>query len=207
MKVGENNENCGIVLLAAGESSRMGRPKQLLRFEGKSLLGHAVQVALDTVQEPVIVVLGANAPLFLPELDKQPVHTVLNPDWTEGMASSIRLGLSALLERDSSVDAAVFMVCDQPFMSSALLKELIAKRKDTGKAIIASTYGNTAGTPAVFNKSIFPELLALAGDTGARKLIRQHPDLLATVPFLLGNIDIDTPQDYEALRKNRPGNR
>lgn len=191
--------NCAIIILAAGSSSRMGRPKQLLPYMGKSLLSHSVDIANDADAKPVIVVLGANAALLEKEIDEKKVHIVVNNEWQEGMASSIRCGLNTLLHIAPSSGAAILMVCDQPFVSASLLNELISQQKNTGKLIVASQYQNTVGPPALFDKIIFPELMELKGDAGARKIVERHSNDTTTVSFTGGNIDIDTEADYRSL--------
>lgn len=186
--------------MAAGSSSRLGRPKQLLPHNGKSLLEHTVDMANDAVANPVIVVLGANAALLENIVDDKKVHIVENKEWKDGMASSIRCGLNTLLQIAPLSDAVILMVCDQPFVSSSLLNELIAKQKNTGMPIVTCQYENTFGPPALFYKTIFPELLILKGDAGARKIVAHHSNDTATVLFTQGNIDIDTEADYQALK-------
>jgi molybdenum cofactor cytidylyltransferase len=185
--------------LAAGSSSRMGRPKQLLPYHGKSLLEHTVDTANDADADPVIVVLGASAEILEKELDEKKVHIADNQEWKEGMASSVRCGITTLLHIAPSVNGVIIMVCDQPFVSSALLNELIAVQKNTGKAIVTSQYENAIGPPALFHKSIFPELMKLKGDAGARKIMEQRSNDVATVLFKKGDIDIDTEADYRSL--------
>lgn len=187
-----------IVILAAGASSRLGRPKQLLPWQGKTLLQHAVQTALTITTRPVVVT-GANADQLVAGLNHTQVHVVFNPDWEQGIASSIRCGLQALLDRTPSPDQVIFMVCDQPFVSAGLLLEIINERQESNKSIVASAYGGTLGIPALFDKSLFPQLLDLQGDTGAKKIIQQHPDEVASVPFKEGEFDIDTEGEYRKL--------
>lgn len=189
----------GIILLAAGASSRLGKPKQLLLYNGKSLLHHGMQVAVDTDINPIIVVLGANADLLMQEVEDKAAVVVVNKEWNEGIAASIRCGLVKLLEVVPGLEAAILMVCDQPFVTLQLLKDLVAKYQASGKPIIASSYENSVGTPALFDKTIFAVLLALKGDAGAKKIIKENPDWVSVVPFPLGNIDIDTEEDYKAL--------
>jgi molybdenum cofactor cytidylyltransferase len=194
----------GIILLAAGKSSRLGKPKQLVLFNGKSLLKHGVEVAVDAITEPVIVVLGANPELLEKELENKPVTTVINSEWEEGMASSIRCGLKKLLEISPKVEAAIIMVCDQPFVTSELLAGLIEKYRETRKPIITSSYENTKGTPALFDKSVFALLLDLNGDSGAKKIMKENPDWVSEIEFPLGKIDIDTEEDEALLQKHQP---
>jgi molybdenum cofactor cytidylyltransferase len=186
-------------LLAAGASARLGKPKQLLLYNGKTLLKHGVQVAVETGTNPIIAVLGANADRLIREVENEAVQVVINSGWNEGMASSIRCGLQKLLAIAPGVEAVICMVCDQPFVTVKLLADLVAKYEETRKPVIASSYENSMGTPALFDKTIFASLLALKGDTGAKRMMKENPDWVDIVNFPLGNIDIDTDLDYEAL--------
>jgi len=188
-----------IIILAAGSSSRMGRPKQLLSYNGKSLLEHTVDTANDTDASPVIVVLGANAALLEKEINEKKVHIAENSEWSEGMASSVRCGIKTLVQIAPYTDAAIIMVCDQPFVSPALLNDLVTEQKKTGKSIVTSRFEHAIGPPALFHKTVFAELLGLKGDAGARKIIEQRGNDVATVSFDKGEIDIDTEADYKAL--------
>jgi molybdenum cofactor cytidylyltransferase len=177
----------------------MGRPKQLLPYNGKSLLEHAVDVANEAEANPVIVVSGSDAALIEKQIDEKKVHVVENKEWKEGMASSIRCGLNTLIHIAPSSDAVILMVCDQPYVTAALANDLIATQRKTGKLIVTSQYENAIGPPALFYKTIFPELLELKGEAGARKIVERHSDDVATVLFTQGNIDIDTVGEYEDL--------
>jgi molybdenum cofactor cytidylyltransferase len=192
---------CAIVILAAGTSSRLGSPKQLLSYKGKNLLRHSVEVALETGCQSVFVVLGANIELMRKELKDKPVIIVENTGWPEGMASSIRCGLERITNTILRPDCVIFMVCDQPFVSSSLLLKLLEKRQESGMQIVASSYDDQIGTPALFHKSFYPVLMELTGDRGARKMIGNNPDKVATVSFPKGITDIDTKADYELLKK------
>lgn len=194
-----------IVILAAGSSSRFGYAKQLAKYNTESFIKHALSEAIRT-EKNIIVVLGANAEIIKKEIQDTPARLVFNKDWEEGMSSSIRCGLSDLLREDAAIDAAIFMVCDQPFVSSSLLNELITKYEETKKPIVASAYKDTIGTPVLFDKTFFPVLLELKGQAGAKKIISQNPDSTITISFPLGYIDIDTEDDYNALQKNQFNN-
>lgn len=163
---------------------------------------HAVQEATNSNASNVIVALGANAGLLGKEIIEKKVQVVENSEWVEGMASSVRSGLNALLKTNPSVDAVILMVCDQPYVSASLLNDLMNRQRETGKPIVACNYGEAIGPPALFHKNIFPELLQLKGDTGARKIIQQHMKDVAIVSFPKGSIDIDTPADYDALQQD-----
>ena len=193
-------KNAAIILLAAGSSSRFGEPKQLAKFNGRSLINHALAEAENVIKD-IIIVVGANASLIKKEIENNNVHVVYNKDWEEGMSSSIRCGLSFLLIEKPFINAVIFMVCDQPFVTSSLLKKLITSYEENNKSIIASGYNNTIGTPVLFDKLFFPELIALKGKFGAKKIIEQNIESTITIPFPSGNIDIDTKEDYENLQK------
>jgi len=195
-------KNCAVILLAAGASTRLGRPKQLLLYKGKSLLQNMVSAVMDTSCRPVIVVVGANATPIINELKNEDVQVINNNEWQEGIASSIRCGVVSLKKTDPSPDAAIIMVCDQPHITPALLNELLITQKETGKPIVASSYSGIMGTPVLFHKKFFHELLLLTGDKGAGKMLQQQNALVATVPFPDGAVDIDTAGNYEKLRQH-----
>jgi molybdenum cofactor cytidylyltransferase len=191
--------NIGIVLLAAGFSQRLGKPKQLLQYKGKSLLQHSIQAATTSIAQPAIVVLGARAAALKEEVKESTVQVVINDEWQEGMASSIRCGIKALTRSYPAVEGAILMVCDQPYVTATLLNELLTAHQKTGKPIVACSYANTFGPPVFFHHSLFPGLLQLKGDTGARGLIKQYANEVEVIPFPAGTVDIDTEQDYERL--------
>jgi molybdenum cofactor cytidylyltransferase len=173
-------------------------PKQLLIYEGQTLIRRAVETALESVCRPVVVVLGANAVRVGAELEL-PVIVTRNREWETGMGSSIRSGLEAVLAADAGVDAIVVQLCDQPFVTAELIDTLIKRRRETGKTIVGTEYRGTRGVPALFARELFAEVRALSGHEGARRIIRNHRDDTVVVPFVGAAIDIDTPQDYEAL--------
>jgi molybdenum cofactor cytidylyltransferase len=190
----------GLIILAAGASTRMGSPKQLLQFSGKSLIRYSAQMALASKCFPVVVVLGANKNLITLELEDMPVFVTENPDWQDGMASSIRSGLDMLLTVHAGVKAAIVMLCDQPFVNTLFINQLVDTfEKDQGR-IVASYYGNDFGVPALFHKSLFDELSGLQGNAGAKKLIGQYREEVIPVVFPEGLVDIDTPEDYLGLQ-------
>lgn len=197
-----SKKNIGIVILAAGASTRLGKPKQRLKYNGNSLLQNAIDASVNSVAASVVVVLGANADDILQETNKSGINTIINTEWEEGMASSIRIGLNELLFISPVTEAVIFMVCDQPYISSELINELIQTHLDTGKPMVTCNYGETIGPPALFHRSLFNELMKLKGDAGARKIIQQHIDAIATISFTKGNIDIDTAEDYNDLKNS-----
>ena len=189
----------GLVILAAGSSSRMGQPKQLLTYEGESLVRRSAGLGLLSGCFPVTVVLGANNLLIGTELEDLPVFVTQNPDWEAGMASSIRVGLTHTLHVLPTVEAVLIALCDQPLVTPAFLHGLTEAFAASGKPIIATRYGNTTGVPALFSRELFHELEQLNGQEGARKLIATHADQVHAVAFPEAALDVDTPEDYLKL--------
>lgn len=190
----------GIIILAAGESSRLGRPKQNLLYQGKTLLQHALAAAIGSACRPVILVLGANSEDILPLVGKFPVSIVHNPDWQQGMSGSIHIGITEL-QKIPGVDSAIIMLCDQPFVDAELMAQILQKQTESGKDIIACAYNDTLGVPVLFDKKYFPQLLTLQGHDGAKKLLLAYAEDIATVDFAQGAIDVDTMEDYEGLNR------
>ncbi|MBD2124818.1 nucleotidyltransferase family protein [Microcoleus sp. ZQ-A2] len=195
-----NSRTVGLIILAAGASTRMGTPKQLLTYRGCSLIRHMAEVAIASVCQPIAIVLGANGERIKPEISQLPLQIVENQQWQEGMSSSIQVGLEALLAVNQHLDAVAIALCDQPFVSSQTLNQLVEAYHITGKPIIASEYAGTFGVPALFSRTLFAELMNLKNTEGAKKLIKRHIHEVFSIPFPDGTIDIDTPNDYEQLQ-------
>jgi molybdenum cofactor cytidylyltransferase len=185
-------------MLAAGPSSRLGEPKQLLRVEGISLLEHTVRQSLNAHCSPELLIWGAHRERLRELVERLPIPNLHNPAWAEGISSSIRLGLRALL-RKSPPDGVFLLVCDQPFISGPLLTEMRHRWEHTGQRIVACSYAGTLGTPVLFGKAYYPELLELKGQAGPRSLLSLHREDISELPFPGGEIDIDTWKDYESL--------
>ncbi|MCP2028260.1 molybdenum cofactor cytidylyltransferase [Flavobacterium sp. HSC-32F16] len=188
-----------IIILAAGSSSRLGRPKQLLEYKESTLLKNTISEALKVHAAFVIVVMGANNEIIGKELNPAEIITCFNADWETGMASSIVKGLNELLLLNPDCKECILAVCDQPFVTNLVFENLISEYHKTGKGIIASSYSETLGTPVLFHKKYFDELLDLKGQEGAKKLIRKYAEDVISIPFEKGNIDIDTEEDYNKL--------
>lgn len=188
------NSTTAIIILAAGSSSRLTLPKQLLQYKDKSLLRHATEIALAARPGEVVAVLGFEADRMKHEFDDLPVRTTVNRDWQEGIASSIKRGIASL---PATTDAALIMLCDQPFVTTDLLDRLIAACTDPQMPIAATEYGETVGVPACFARLLFPELLDLHGDTGAKRVIERDRGRVTTVSFPQASVNIDTLEDYE----------
>lgn len=193
-------EDYAIIILAAGSSSRMGKAKQLLQINGKTLLEHTIDEARNLFANSVYVVTGANENIIIKELNNYlNVQVCHNPDWQEGMASSIKSGLRAVLTANPATKGCLISVCDQPFLSTAIFEGLLSKHKDNPSAIIASAYKNTVGVPVLFDQQHFPLLMELTGQEGAKKLLNDRHQDVIHVPFPKGDIDLDTPEDYDKL--------
>lgn len=193
----------GIIILAAGNSSRLGQPKQLLEFNGKTLISHVIDEAEEAKIHPIIVVIGANSDFIRQEIKDKNVQIVDNENWESGMASGINAGLSALLNYNNEIENIIISVCDQPFITSEIFTSLINTKNKSGKGIVASFYQNIMGTPVLFDKKYFGDLKTLTGDEGAKKTLKLYPNDLVSVPFEKGEFDIDTQSDYLNLQNNK----
>lgn len=203
--VESNSAGVGAVILAAGSSSRMGSPKQTLRYRGESLLRRAALAALGTACRPIIVVTGASAELSRRELDGLDVREVFNIRWETGMASSVRAGVEGLLSAAPDVDAAVLMLCDQPHVTAEVISGLVAVHRATGSPIVTSTYGGSFGVPTLFSRTLFAELALLEGAAGAKQVIKRHASEAHFLPFDEGEVDVDTPDDFSRLTAEEVG--
>jgi molybdenum cofactor cytidylyltransferase len=189
------------IVLAAGASTRMGYPKQLIEFDGEPLVRRAARAALDAGAEPVVVVIGANAELVTPVLEdlKSCVTVIVNNDWQSGLASSIRTGVNAL--RNDDWDGVLITLADQPLVDAHGLRQLIEAFDDEHR-IIASSYSDTIGVPALFGKEHMPALLRLEGDAGAGTWLRSHLDSVTQVPLDQLARSVDTPSDVADLLRS-----
>jgi molybdenum cofactor cytidylyltransferase len=191
--------NVGAVILAAGASTRLGQPKQLLTFRGETLIYRAVRAATEAGCDPVLVVVGETGDAIRRELQSTSATFMENPHWQRGPGTSIRCGLEHLPD---SVDAVVVLACDQPFLDASIVRKLIDAHEVTGKPIVASSYADTLGIPALFHRAKFEQLVGLPDAMGAKSLITRQPDHVASIAFEGGAIDIDTPEDFERLKEN-----
>ncbi|AMK79235.1 MULTISPECIES: nucleotidyltransferase family protein [Methylomonas] len=195
-------DNVYAVILAAGASSRMGSPKQLLIWQDRPLLTHALANAQAVLAERIVVVLGANAEAIKTAIDLNDVSVALNPDWAYGMAGSIRAGIEAL---PATAGAVLLMLCDQPLINAAHLQNLVQAWQHAPERIVVSQYAESFGVPAVFPAAFFAQLAGLTGDRGAKPLLMQFEESLVNVPFREAELDIDTQGDYLRLHAHKTG--
>ena len=189
-----------ILILAAGNSSRLGYPKQLIEFEEKSLIERITETAL-VVSDNILIILGGNSELIIPKLERfnDTISTIFNPDWQQGMGTSIRMGTEKLAEKS---DAILILLSDQPFISTVLLQNMTQIFQKSPNPIVSCVYNQQLGVPMLFDKSVFPELMKLSGDRGAKSFLHLYKDTISTIDFPEGIIDIDTFEDVEKLKKH-----
>jgi molybdenum cofactor cytidylyltransferase len=193
------SSHCRIIILAAGSSERLGQPKQLLPFRGHSLIRNMVTAANESADLPPVVVTGGFEEQISKELADIRADIVFNPEWQTGMASSIRAGLLHAM-KDAAPEAVMIVLSDQPFVTSGLLTEMFNMQLRSSKPIVACRYADgTIGTPVLFSSDVFPELLQLTGQEGARKIVRSNMERVATIDFPGGETDIDTMDDYRKI--------
>ena len=194
-----NHPQVPLILLAAGESKRMGMPKQLLTYRGSSLIRHAVTMAVTSQCNPIIVVLGANSDRISPEISNLPVHITYNIQWQQGMSASIATGIKTILEMKTNFDAVVVALADQPFITAQAYNRLIERYSAKHPLAIASKYSNTIGVPALFDRTLVPELSHMNHQGGAKQILNQSSDSNLNLDLPEAAIDIDTITDYQKL--------
>jgi len=184
------------IVLAGGASTRFGSPKQLVRIGGRPLLHTVVARAAEVTGNALIVVLGAGAGELAPLLRHSPGSVVVNRQWREGLASSIRAGVARL---PATCAGAMLVLADQAAVTSDDLRRLAGTWRRRPQCIAAALYAGTSGAPAIFPRSAFTELAALRGDSGARSVLRRSADRVIRVPMPAAELDLDTPEDLLAL--------
>jgi molybdenum cofactor cytidylyltransferase len=184
------------IVLAGGASKRYGTPKQLLPWEGDTLLGHVADAALASEASPVVMVLGHRAGACRVALGERPLTVVVNADWAQGQSTSVRVGLAAL---PPNVSAALFLLVDQPGIAPAIINTLIERHRATLAPVVWPEYNGRRGNPVLFDRALFPQLARLTGDTGGRSVLQAHADQAERVPVSAPGVlfDIDTPDDYQ----------
>jgi molybdenum cofactor cytidylyltransferase len=183
----------------------MGQPKQLLRYAGETLLSRTIRVGLETPCRPLIVVLGSDAKTLQEGINLSAARIVVNQAWAEGMSSSIRCGLRALqAETVDKIDAAIFMLSDQPLITGGIIRRLVDAYDSGQTLLVASKYEadgeKTLGVPALFSRMLFPELMELRGAQGAKRVIERHAAAATVITVPEAAFDVDTADDYRALQ-------
>lgn len=198
----ETNKSIGIIVLAAGGAKRMQKPKQLLQYQGKTLLRRAVETAIATNCEPVVVVLGSKFEKMKQEIADLSVYLCHNADWQKGLSSSIQCGIQSLREVNPNTDAFIVALADQPFVTEKHLQKFIDKYLETNISIVAAKYNETVGVPALFDRKVFNEFDQISGDKGAKMIIEKHLNTLISIDLPEAAFDIDTNDDYVKIMVN-----
>jgi CTP:molybdopterin cytidylyltransferase MocA len=185
-----SEQSTAAIILAAGASTRLGQPKQLIQLAGETLIDRAVRTAREANCSPILVVLGAGLPGIITQSRLEGAIKVINSNWREGMATSIVRGVQILNSIAPNTSGAILMTCDQPTVTPEHLQALAAGQPT------ASAYANRLGVPAWFPRTSFPSLLELTGDHGARDLLNNA----RAIELPGGELDIDTAVDLEAAR-------
>lgn len=191
------------LVLAAGNSSRLGQPKQLLIYQRETLLHRAVRGALAAGCAPVIVVTGALDAELRQAVADLPCQAVHSPNWATGMGASIRAGVAALGALHP--DNVLVMSCDQPLVTADALRQLLRLQQISGAPAAAAAYADTFGIPAVFGPAALADLRRLRPEQGAKSLLAGYGPALALLPLPAAAFDVDTPAAYAALLAGPPG--
>jgi CTP:molybdopterin cytidylyltransferase MocA len=189
------------IIVAAGSSSRLGRPKQLLVVDGEPMLQRAIRIAREAGASPIFVVLGANRDVIKNAVDFGSATIVVNAAWEEGIASSIRAGVNAVEAIAPEIEGVLLLSCDQPRVTKEHLRQMIETfASQSIPTAIASAYAGIRGVPAIFPRESFPDLRSLQGDHGARRLLVDQRWPVIALPLLGGEIDIDRPEDLATIK-------
>jgi molybdenum cofactor cytidylyltransferase len=191
----------GAILLAAGASRRLGHPKQLIVYEGKTLIRRTAEMLVASKCDPVIVVLGAVVGECRREIGHLPVSVCINEKWNIGISTSIVAGITFLADTAPDVNAALIALCDQPFLTPADYNALIDEFTRFPSSIVAAAYDGVVGVPAIFSNAMFADLRSLKGDEGARHLVRHYQERTIPVEISGAAFDVDTPEGLSFLER------
>jgi molybdenum cofactor cytidylyltransferase len=194
----KRDKSSTLIILAAGNSSRLGSPKQLLKFNNETLLQNTVDAALKSQIDQVVVVIGAYKNEILHQFKNDAVKVLINDNWSLGMGNSLKFALNNC-DQITNNQYVIVCVSDQPHLSSQIINNLISKFHTSQKGIVACSYNDTLGVPVLFDSKYFAEILKMKDEEGAKKIVFQHLDDVEMVDFSLGHVDIDTLDDYEKL--------
>ena len=195
------NAKIGVVILAAGSSSRLGFAKQLVEFKGKSLLQHTIDASASLQFDSKVLILGARKEEIENEIDARDFNIVMNENWEEGMSTSIKKGITRSLKFENELEHILILLSDQPFVTKKDIEELIKVQLEEKTPATFSEYKGISGVPAIFSRKLFPDLEKLKGDQGAKKLLFEKSFEYHTIKFENGIFDVDTPEDIELLNQ------
>ncbi len=190
------------IVLAAGASSRLGQSKQLLQVEGEPLLRRIARVSCESNADRTLVVLGDNEREHGRIIRDLPLYICIHSDWERGMGSSLKAGMEFIQSFLSDTTAVIVVVCDQPLLTTDHLNHLIDKYKSTGAPVVASAYSNVLGVPVLFDASLFDGIRRIDDAHGARQIIDKNKANAQQVAFPGGELDIDTPEDYQRYQES-----
>lgn len=190
-----------VLLLAAGSSSRMGKPKQLLPWGSKTLIEHQITTLLKTGC-PVNVILGSSSELIIPLIKNYPVNIFINDNWSRGMGSSVSAGMHHIMQKYHDAKGVLICLVDQPLLTQEYFEKMFNKWKADSQQILASySASGWTGVPVIIDRCYFEELLKLNDDEGAKKVIKQHENKIILINAGESVEDFDTPHSYEELWK------
>lgn len=192
-----NQSRPAAIILAAGKSSRMKSPKQLLQWQNKQFIQHVIDIAIQTQLTPIKVVLGAHKEKIQPHIQQNPIDIIINPVWQTGLASSVKAGINSLPSQTSSV---FIFLADQPQVKPELIQALVEKNKTSTAHAILPRHQNKTGNPILINAKLFPQVQTLKGDQGFRQLFPKINIDYLDWPDSSILLDIDTPNDLQKLK-------
>jgi len=196
-----------VLVLAAGSSSRMGRPKQLLNWKGNPLLQHSIEQAKKSNGDEVLVVMGSDFELIKSQTDSEGITVLKHVNWKNGLGSSIAFGIEYIQNSLPHIDSVLIMLADQPLVDADYLNRMIETYRSNATKIVASLYpNNKLGVPAIFNKMYFNQLTQLNLDRGAKEILYKYSDKLLSLDATALVIDLDTIEDYERLIQSNSDN-
>lgn len=187
------------MILAAGSSSRLGQPKQLLHFKGQTLIENVVETA-SNISDEVFVILGCGQEQIAPVISHESAYVAHFEEWQQGMGSTVSFGIQQILNKDRYTKEVLILLCDQLHVTQQMLTELIFFHKESDHLITACGYDKSYGAPAIFNRKTFLDLLNLSGDQGAKKVIQKHFKNAQIISYPEAQVDIDTPKDLALLK-------
>ncbi|MEO9802576.1 MAG: nucleotidyltransferase family protein [Reichenbachiella sp.] len=187
------------MILAAGSSSRLGQPKQLLHFKGRTLIENVVAMGAE-LSDDIFVILGSNHKKIAQKISDSAAHLCYFQDWELGMGSTISFGIQQILNKDRYTKEVLILLCDQLHVSSQMLSELIYFHNQSDHIITACGYDKSYGAPALFDRKVFLDLLNLSDEHGAKKVIQKHFKNTQIIAYPEAQIDIDKPKDLALLK-------